>query len=325
MLNTSLLQHKRKLLKKYKQEISILVSCTIVHVLVLAAFFWSEQQRGLVMSTSFSGLNSFSPIIIVEPRQQHAVYTSTTTTISNAQRVLPHNKATVSAPSGKKVAKVSKAVSAPTPKHQKNHPVSTKKVALKAAVAQNTHAQTVIKDVVKEEMRWTTVVQKPVPPTTAKLDTKAKKAEKKPKKLLVQQCAEKQQEKKQEQELTPLPIERAVPIEQQVEQQVEQPVQLEQEVMEIPIAREVSTQGYYEHIQEEILAHWSPPTGIRPQKRSEVRVIVAATGVPTVKIAQSSGIRVFDTAMYQAARKAKYPKCTWGKELILVFYEGELC
>jgi len=73
-------------------------------------------------------------------------------------------------------------------------------------------------------------------------------------------------------------------------------------------------------LHDEICAQWQVPMGLSKDLVCQVSVLVNWQGVvQEVRIAQSSGVRMYDASARTATTTMKLPKIAWGKEFIITF------
>jgi hypothetical protein len=75
-----------------------------------------------------------------------------------------------------------------------------------------------------------------------------------------------------------------------------------------------------EFIQNEMAAHWSPPSGIRSDVQCVVKIIVSHDGKNNqIVFEQPSNILLFDSAAKRAATQLQPPQWSYGKEILITF------
>ena len=75
-----------------------------------------------------------------------------------------------------------------------------------------------------------------------------------------------------------------------------------------------------EYIQNEMAAHWAPPTGIRSDVECIVKIMVSSDGKNNqIIMEQPSKIVLFDSAARRAAAQLQPPEWAYGKEILITF------
>ena len=83
---------------------------------------------------------------------------------------------------------------------------------------------------------------------------------------------------------------------------------------------EMEALALQEFIQNEMAAHWSPPTGIRADVQCVLKIIVSHDGKNNqIVLDQPSNILLFDNAAKRAATQLQPPQWAYGKEILITF------
>ncbi len=207
-------------------------------------------------------------------------------------------KTTISASGKKQTAASSKPESGPTTTIVQNKKNNKKKEVTTKAAKSNSKKQITPKEKKASEKIVSPVENKPVIPEPAKA---------------VEQPAAKVPEP-----VVPLQTEQAsaVAIAENVSSNVDATVE---NIVYVGQA-EMEALQLQEFIQNEMAAHWSPPTGIRSDAQCVVKIMVSHDGKNNqIILDQPSNILLFDSAAKRAANQLQPPQWAYGKEILITF------
>lgn len=76
----------------------------------------------------------------------------------------------------------------------------------------------------------------------------------------------------------------------------------------------------FKALHEDIVSKWAPPPGIAPNCSCQVTMLIDWKGaLRDLKMQESSGVLMYDTAAQKALTQIEMPKWTWGKEITITF------